>query len=637
MDTTSSAVGGVVDPPPGREPAAERPAVRQPRRHDPRRRPRLPCRSDQEHAVLAADQRRQRPQRELPDRRRRQQRRHRRRPAAALPARGDPGVQLPDLALQGGVRPQQRRRHEHRHQERHQRLPRQLLRAVPRPVDEREDRDREARRRSTSRTTAATSSAAASAGRSCRTARTSSPRSSARTRTRRRRCTTKGLFPSQDGIFATPYRETLFTGKATANLTPTQYLTVRYGRNQNSQPYGAAPLATPDNWGDSKNKFNSINVNHNMSLSRLEAERVRLPVRRLRQPHLGAQQQSPTSRSPTASPPARTSTRRRARRRRSTSSATTSPGTSPAWAASATTSRPASTSSTSRASSSPSTPARASPVHAPDRRRQRADLDDHAERRRLARQHPGQAVRASTCRTTGAPATALTVNLGAALRPGDRAAVRPVAESRTTCWRSSSARPGRFANVVGYENFGQDAEGRHRTTASRGSAWCGTCAATRGTCVRAGWGIYTDFGYTNSNVLFAAADASGSRFGTVFTATNTSGLRNPDGSFFQRRPAAVQPGVAERSGRPAALRPVGRSAARAARDAARRRSAGRTADRRHGGDGRLRPHRRQEPEHPAAPQHPVNGARRFADIALQPELAAPRARRSAAASRSTTG
>jgi hypothetical protein len=51
--------------------------------------------------------------------------------------------------------------------------------------------------------------------------------------------------------------------------------------------------------------------------------------------------------------------------------------------------------------------------------------------------------------------------------------------------------------------------------------------------LRAGWGIYTDFGYTNSNVLFAAADASGSQFGTVFTANNTSGLRNGDGSFYR--------------------------------------------------------------------------------------------------------
>ena len=172
---------------PRREPAAERPAVRQPRGHDSGRRPRLPRRPDQEHAVLAADQRRQRPQRQLPDRRRRQQRRHRRRPAAALPARGDPGVQLPDLALQGGVRPQQRRRDEHRHQERHQRLPRQLLRAVPRQVDERADRDREARRHRQAGLPPQPVRRQRRRADPARTARTSSPRSSGPTRTRRRR------------------------------------------------------------------------------------------------------------------------------------------------------------------------------------------------------------------------------------------------------------------------------------------------------------------------------------------------------------------------------------------------------------------------------------------------------------------
>ena len=71
------------------------------------------------------------------------------------------------------------------------------------------------------------------------------------------------------------------------------------------------------------------------------------------------------------------------------------------------------------------------------------------------------------------------------------------------------------------------------TTSSRASAWCGTCAAMPRIVVRAGWGIYTDFGYTNSNVLFAAADAGTSRFGTVFTANDTAGLRNPDGSFYR--------------------------------------------------------------------------------------------------------
>ena len=102
-----------------------------------------------------------------------------------------------------------------------------------------QDRDREAATTSRSRTTAATSSAAGSAGRSC------SDRAhffAAVERTQQdttQVVDTTGLFPEKDGIFATPYRENLFTGKVTANLTPTQYLTVRYGRNTNSQPYGA--------------------------------------------------------------------------------------------------------------------------------------------------------------------------------------------------------------------------------------------------------------------------------------------------------------------------------------------------------------------------------------------------------------
>nr|MBA3297001.1 carboxypeptidase regulatory-like domain-containing protein [Acidobacteriota bacterium] len=77
---------------------------------------------------------------------------------------------------------------------------------------------------------------------------------------------TLGLFPQFDGIFPTPYRETLGTGKVTANLTAAQYLAVRYGRNTNSQPYGADPRTPPSGWGLSKNSFNSLNLNHNWVL-----------------------------------------------------------------------------------------------------------------------------------------------------------------------------------------------------------------------------------------------------------------------------------------------------------------------------------------------------------------------------------
>ncbi len=67
-------------------------------------------------------------------------------------------------------------------------------------------------------------------------------------------------------MFTTPYRENLLTVKGTANLNAAQYLSVRYGRNTNNQPYGAGPLAPPSNWGVSSNTFNSINANHNYVL-----------------------------------------------------------------------------------------------------------------------------------------------------------------------------------------------------------------------------------------------------------------------------------------------------------------------------------------------------------------------------------
>ena len=59
---------------------------------------------------------------------------------------------------------------------------------------------------------------------------------------------TRGLATSEDGTYATPYRETLLNIKVTANLTPMQYMSVRYGRNENSQPYAAAsnrPISSP--------------------------------------------------------------------------------------------------------------------------------------------------------------------------------------------------------------------------------------------------------------------------------------------------------------------------------------------------------------------------------------------------------
>src|SRR5438046_2639138 len=51
--------------------------------------------------------------------------------------------------------------------------------------------------------------------------------------------------------------------------------------------------------------------------------------------------------------------------------------------------------------------------------------------------------------------------------------------------------------------------------------------------VRAGYGRYYDFSYTNINVLGPAQNANGQGAGTIFAVNDSSGIKNPDGSFFK--------------------------------------------------------------------------------------------------------
>ena len=48
---------------------------------------------------------------------------------------------------------------------------------------------------------------------------------------------------------------------------------------------------------------------------------------------------------------------------------------------------------------------------------------------------------------------------------------------------------------------------RTSTTSSRASAPCTTCRGDGKDIVRAGWGIYYDFGFTNANILFPGLSA----------------------------------------------------------------------------------------------------------------------------------
>ena len=340
----------------------------------------------------------------------------------------------------------------------------------------------------------------------------------------------KGLFPEKDGIFATPYRETLFTGKATANVTATQYLTVRYGRNENSQPYGATPNATPDNWGDSNNKFNSINVNHNASLRGSMLNEFVFQYADFEN-GITARSQAPFESFPNG-----VTTGQNANTPQSTAQKKYQFRNDFSWHAAG------------MAGIGHDFKAGINFINEP-----RLFITFNTGKGVIQYNHLDNDV--------NGPISNVTLN------DGDSAANIPVKQYGLYFqddWRvtdrltlnlgvrydlvkglqfDQSQNPnyglaqqfgaaGRFANVIGYENFGKEAKDDTNNVQPRlGMVW--DIRGNAKDIIRAGWGIYTDFGYTNSNVLFAAADASGSRFGTVFTANNTAGLRNPDGSLYQ--------------------------------------------------------------------------------------------------------
>jgi len=77
---------------------------------------------------------------------------------------------------------------------------------------------------------------------------------------------TRGLFPDKDGVYPLTYTENMGVAKLTHQLNPNNFLSLRYGYNDNGQPYGTSTNSPPESWGDSQNKFHSANLNLNSSL-----------------------------------------------------------------------------------------------------------------------------------------------------------------------------------------------------------------------------------------------------------------------------------------------------------------------------------------------------------------------------------
>src|SRR4030095_14851562 len=92
---------------------------------------------------------------------------------------------------------------------------------------------------------------------------------------------------------------------------------------------------------------------------------------------------------------------------------------------------------------------------------------------------------------------------------------------------TGAAAAGRFQGVPGFEEFGKKAqEDKNNWQPRVGVVY--NLRRNGEDVLRAGWGIYYDYGFTNANILFPGLSAQGGS-GVIFTATNTSGLRNPDG------------------------------------------------------------------------------------------------------------
>jgi hypothetical protein len=341
--------------------------------------------------------------------------------------------------------------------------------------------------------------------------------------------TTLGLFPDVDGVYATPYRETLFTSKVTATINSNNYLWIRYGRNENSQPFGPGPLTAPSGWGDSKNKFNSFNGNYNTVLGATALNEFIfqyadfgnniLPLStetRQTFPNGVAVGQNPST-------PQTTQQKKWQFRDDFSWSMSGLGGISHAF---------------------------------------KAGVNWIHEPTLFITFNTGKGVTQYTHQdnTLSGPISRIVLNDGDARAniPLDQYAFYIQDDWRVTSKLTINAglrydvidgfqidqsgnpnfvkmqaagRAGQLAGIKGLENFGKDPKEDTNNWQPRiGFAY--NLRDDGKDVIRGGWGIYQDVGYTNANVLFPASDAAG-YFGSVFEVDNQQGIRNPDGSLYR--------------------------------------------------------------------------------------------------------
>jgi hypothetical protein len=95
-----------------------------------------------------------------------------------------------------------------------------------------------------------------------------------------------------------------------------------------------------------------------------------------------------------------------------------------------------------------------------------------------------------------------------------------------------ASRQGRLAGAIGFEDFGKTPRDDFDNVQPR-IGFALDLGGDGADILRGGWGVYTDLGYTNGNVLFAASDTKGIVETMQFRVNDPAGIKKPDGSFFR--------------------------------------------------------------------------------------------------------
>jgi hypothetical protein len=341
---------------------------------------------------------------------------------------------------------------------------------------------------------------------------------------------TLGLFPEEDGIYDTPIRENLFTGKLTATLSQAQYFSMRYGRNTNTQPYNAGLRNAPSAWSTSENTFNSVNANHNWVVGQAKLNEFIFQYADFGN-HIPLSSDLPYLLFPNgviagAAPATPQTTEQTKWQFRDDFTWTVSGmgGLAHDFKAGASWIHEPHLFITFNGGVAPQLTMASNDINGPVQQITAnggaADVNIPMELYALYLQDDWKV------------SDRLTVNLG--LR-WDYVTGVQIDQSRNPNFIAmrAAALAGRLTNAFGgaLDAFREDPEEDKDNFQPRVGAVYDLKGDGRNV-LRAGWGVYTDFGYTNSNVLFPALDAAGGS-GQVFFVNNAAGIRKADGTLYR--------------------------------------------------------------------------------------------------------